>query len=465
MSTYRPLLLGMMGLMVSGSLVAAEETTGDKQISYHSQIRPIFQKHCQGCHQPAKPLGGYVMTDFEKLLSGGETGFEAILPGKPDESYLVSQITPAKPGEAAEMPKGRDALAAAEIELIRQWILQGAKNDSPAESGPLVDQEHPPIYELPPVVTSVDFSADGEMIAVSGYHEVLLHKADGSGIVARLVGLAERVESAVFSPDGSKLAVTGGSPARFGEVQIWDVAAKQLTLSLPVTYDTLYGASWSPDSKFVAFGAADNVLRAIDANSGEQVLFQGAHEDWVLSTTWAKDGSHLISVSRDRSMKLTHVKTQRFVDNITSITPGALKGGLISVDRHPTVDHVVVGGADGVPKLYQIYRTKARKIGDDYNLVRKFPAMPGRIFSVKFSQDGKQIVAGSSYQGRGEVRVFETDTGKQICQCQGPEAGVFSVTFSPDGTRVASGGFDGKIRVNDATTGKLLHEFLAVPLN
>ena len=31
-------------------------------ISYHKQIRPIFQAKCQGCHQPAKASGDYIMT-------------------------------------------------------------------------------------------------------------------------------------------------------------------------------------------------------------------------------------------------------------------------------------------------------------------------------------------------------------------------------------------------------------------
>jgi WD40 repeat protein len=42
--------------------------------------------------------------------------------------------------------------------------------------------------------------------------------------------------------------------------------------SVPVTYDTIYGVSWSPDGTKLAFGCADNTLRAIDVASGEQVL-------------------------------------------------------------------------------------------------------------------------------------------------------------------------------------------------
>src|SRR5262249_8553243 len=157
---------------------------------------------------------------------------------------------------------------------------------------------------------------------------VLLWKADGSELVARLVGQAERIQSVAFSPDGQSLAVAGGSPGRFGEVQVWDVAKHKLRLSVPMTFDTVYGISWSPDGTKWAFGCADNTLRAIDAASGQQVLYQGAHNDWVLGTVFSRDGKYLASVSRDRTVKLTEVATQRFIDNVTSITPGALKGGL-----------------------------------------------------------------------------------------------------------------------------------------
>ncbi|HEY4408323.1 MAG TPA: alpha-amylase family glycosyl hydrolase, partial [Acidimicrobiia bacterium] len=37
---------------------------------YYKQIRPIFQAQCQGCHQPSKAGGGYVMTAFDRLLAG-----------------------------------------------------------------------------------------------------------------------------------------------------------------------------------------------------------------------------------------------------------------------------------------------------------------------------------------------------------------------------------------------------------
>jgi WD40 repeat protein len=434
------------------------------KVSYFRDVRPILQEQCQGCHQPAKRSGEFVMTPFAALLKGGESDMPAIVPGKPADSNLLSQITPSK--GKAEMPKGKNPLSIAEIDLIRRWIVEGAADDTPASAAVAFDAAHPPVYHLPPVLTSLDYSPDGKLLAVSGYHEVLLWKADGSKLVDRLVGLSERIQSLAFSPDGKKLAIAGGSPARLGEIQIWDVAKRKLLLSVPMTYDTLYGVSWSPDGGRVAFGCADNSVRAIDARSGAQVLFQGAHNDWVLGTVWSKDASHLVSVSRDRSMKLTDVATQRFLDNITSITPGALKGGLAAVDRNPKADEVVVGGADGEPKIYHIYRPagKVRRIGDDDNLIRQFEPMPGRIYAVEYSRDGKRIVAGSSDQGTGEIRVYNAENAQLVSKFQGQPGPIYAACFSPDGHQVAAAGFSGKVLLMDAATGKLVKEFTPVPL-
>ncbi len=474
------------------------------RVSYYRQIRPIFQAHCWGCHQPAQAKGKYVMTEFDKLLAGGESGEPAIVPGKPDESLLVELITPL--GDTAEMPKGKPPLRAEQIELIRRWIAQGAEDDSPASEGIQYDVEHPPIYTRPPVVTSVDFSPDGSLLAIAGYHEVFLYRitvpqeeagAVKTELVGRLIGMSPRIQKVQFSPDGKRLAVAAGKPARLGEVQIWSVESQKLLLSVPVTYDTVYGVSWSPDGKLLAFGCADNTLRAIDTESGKEVLYQGAHEDWVLDTVFSKDGSHIVSVSRDRSVKLTEVASQRFIDNITSITPGALKGGVQAVVRHPEGDFVLVGGADGVPKLYRIFRQTKRVIGDDANLVKKFPRLKGRIFAVDVSPDGKRALAASSLNGRGELALYEfsfdrdippdikkicekvvttrtpeekkkleeyrTSNVKLLAKVEVPTTGLYSAAFSSDGRLVAVGGADGLVRLFRGEDLSKLGEFSPVP--
>jgi mono/diheme cytochrome c family protein len=476
----------LAGLMLAffGSFVLAgqPEPPKDDTISYYKDVRPIFQQHCQGCHQPAKPQGGYVMTEYADLFKKGDRATPGVVAGKPDKSFLVEQITrqPGKP--QAEMPKNKDPLSAEDIEKITKWIAQGAKDDTPPNARIVVDAAHPPVYQLPPVISSLDYSPDGSLLAVSGHHEILLHKADGSDLVARLIGLSERIQSIAFSPDGKYLAMAGGSPGRFGEAQIWYVKEKTLKLSVSTTYDTLYGLSWSHDSEKIAFGCTDNTLRAIDASNGKQILYQGAHNDWVLGTVFSKDSSYLVSVSRDRSMKLTEVATQRFIDNITSITPGELKGGLQAVARNPAknekvkstavgtdmtekwYDELMMGGADGVPRLYKMHRTVKRVIGDDANRLREYPAMPGRIYSLAFSPDGTLFAAASSLDGKGEVRVSQVADGKMISKLEVPTGGVYVVKFRPDGKEIASAGFDGMVRLSDPATGKVVKEFVPVPL-
>src|SRR3954447_70781 len=268
-------------LFAAGAPPKKEEVVDpNAPISYYKQIRPIFQGQCNGCHQPAKAKGDYVMTEFDRLLKGGENS-PAIEPGKPDASHLMKLIVPDAKGKV-EMPQKADPLHETQVALIKRWISEGAKDDTPASAKQEYDMEHLPIYARPPVVVSLDYSRDGKYLAVSGYHEVLLHKADGSGIEARFVGLSERIQKVAFSPDGKKLAIAGGSPGRMGEIQVWDVAKKKLEVSASVTFDTLYGASWSPDGKYIAFGGADNSMRAIDAATGKQVLFSGSANDWVL---------------------------------------------------------------------------------------------------------------------------------------------------------------------------------------
>ena len=473
-------------------------------VSYFKKVRPIFQAHCQGCHQPAKAKGGYVMTDFAKLLAGGEECAKertaAIVPGQPEKSFLIEQITPypapGGKGAVADMPPKKAPLAETEIALIKRWIAEGGRDDTPENARQRIDAEHPPVYTRPPVVTSLDFSPDGTLLAVAGFHEVLLWKPDGSELLARLIGMSERIQSIRFSPDGKQLAAAAGRPAQMGEVQIWDVATRKLALSVPVGFDTVYGVNWSPDGKRVSFGCPDNTVRAIDAETGAPVLQQASHNDWVLDTVFTHKGDQLVSVGRDMSAKLTEVATQRFIDNLSSITPGALRGGLHQVARHPVRDEFLVGGADGVPQAYRIVRKVQRRIGDNALCIRKWPAMPGRVYAVDFAPDGKSFAAGSSLDGKGAVHFynydFNTEMPAEIVAIEGKEArteddrkkleahytsevkllasasldtGIYALCYRPDGSAVAAAGEDGKVRFINPADGKVVKEFLPVPVS
>ncbi|MCG8599084.1 MAG: DUF1549 domain-containing protein [Verrucomicrobiales bacterium] len=483
MKRFNALLL-LSCLSLSPALGENKSDALPETVSYYEHIRPVFQAKCQGCHQPAKAKSEYIMTDVASLIKGGETD-KAIIPGKPDESYLLELVVAHEGEKHPEMPPKEEPLTDYEVKLVKKWVTQGAKDDTPENAQQKYTMENPPEYAVPPLVTSMDYSPDGKLLAVAGFHEVLVHKADGSGLVTRLVGLSERIESVAFSPDGTQLLVAGGLPGRMGEIQIWDLAKKELKLSKIVGFDTAYGASWSPDGKHVAYGLPDNTVRGIKASNGEQILFMGSHNDWVLDTVWSIKGDHLVSVGRDMTSKLTKVETERFIDNITSITPGALKGGVNTVTRHPKQDHVLVGGSDGVPQIYRMYRETVRKIGDNANLIRKYPAMKGRIWDADFVPDGKTFAAVSSLDGKGEISLYKSEYDATITpelkklfetvrrstnaaenkddkieefQTRGAEriakvdvgTALYSVAFSSDGKTIAAAGADGSIRLLNA---------------
>src|SRR5438132_5164068 len=100
---------------------AATHAPGSEKVSYYKQVRPILQAHCQGCHQPAKARGEYVMTDFARLLAGGDSGDKAVVPHQPDDSRLVADVTPAPGGQAKMPPDGKNPLSADEVALVRRW--------------------------------------------------------------------------------------------------------------------------------------------------------------------------------------------------------------------------------------------------------------------------------------------------------------------------------------------------------
>ena len=145
--------------------------------SYRRDVRPILDKHCTSCHQPAVKQSDFDLTTYAGFQAGGRRG-PAFVAGSPEQSLVLQFITAAvKPS----MPFGQPPLAADEVSTIREWIKAGARDDSPSEDA----SSEPAVYHQPPVITALRFSPDGTTLAVSGNREVLLHRADGSGLVRR----------------------------------------------------------------------------------------------------------------------------------------------------------------------------------------------------------------------------------------------------------------------------------------
>jgi WD40 repeat protein len=414
-------------------------------VSYFRDVRPIIQRTCQGCHQPNVKSSGLDLTSYEGLMTGGKRG--------PATSTIVNYLT----GEIKpQMPLGQPPLPPDQIELVRAWVKAGAKDDTPPEARDDVSLDKPIEYLQAPVLNALAFSPDGKTLAVSGYREILLHSLDGSTPLRRFTGVSERILSLVFSKDGATLLAAGGTPARFGEIQLWDVAAGKLKHSITVTGDTVFGASMSPDSSRVAVGCTDNTVRIFDVASGKELFKIGNHENWILGTVFGIDGKRIVSVGRDRAAKLTDATSGAFLENVN-----LLRGELAAVARHPSKDLVVVGGEERTPYIYMMDRPKNMKIADDTTLVRKLERQAGAIAALAWSPDGTRIaVAGASP----EVTVYDADSGNRVAAFKGHTAGIYAVAFSPDSKIVATGGFDGQVRLYTVSDSKLIKAFVPVPL-
>ena len=419
--------LAAIGFAACAPLVAAD-------VSYFREIRPMMQQSCQGCHQPAAKYGGLDVTSCQSFAAGGGRG-PAFKAGAPDESLVLAYL---QGDRQPRMPFGAPPLTGDQIELFRRWIASGANDDTPAS------ERIPASAKPAPQVTALACSPDGSMLAVSGYREVLLYKADGSSPVARLPGLSERVESLVFSRDGKMLAAAGGTPGEFGEVQLWDLAERNLRRSVTLTRETVSGASLSPDGSRVAVGCADGAVRLVDTALGKEALKFAHHENWVLGTAFSVDGKRVVSVGRDGIAELNDARTGAFLANIN--TPHA---ELAAVARHPTRDLVLIGGADRVPYLCTL---------DGPALIRKFEMQDGPIFALAFSSDGSRIAVGGAGD---DVPIYQAGNGERVATCKG-RRGTYAVAFSQDGEHLAAGGGDGRVRICDAKSGELVREF-AIP--
>ncbi len=98
-------------------------------VDFVRDIRPLLERSCAKCHGGEKPRAGFEVATRETLFKGGASGEPAVVPGKADASPLIQYVSGKI--EDLEMPPldRRDkypALTAAEIELLRTWIDQGA---------------------------------------------------------------------------------------------------------------------------------------------------------------------------------------------------------------------------------------------------------------------------------------------------------------------------------------------------
>ncbi|WP_395744896.1 PSD1 and planctomycete cytochrome C domain-containing protein [Prosthecobacter sp.] len=117
-----PVLRTSLILFTAASLHAAPA-------DFIRDVQPLFAEHCLECHGPDDSKGGLVLTSRELALKTLKSGAHGIIPGKPEESELIARLTSNDPEEQMPPPKHRakHPLKSHDIEVLRQWIAEGAK--------------------------------------------------------------------------------------------------------------------------------------------------------------------------------------------------------------------------------------------------------------------------------------------------------------------------------------------------
>jgi Planctomycete cytochrome C len=113
-------------LPIVDTIVGGAQGCSTDTVYFQNKILPLIISSCakSGCHDAITRADGKEFTSYAKIMSGGD-----IRPGRPDNSDLYEVITETDPGK--RMPRPPSApLTTAEKDLIRKWILQGARNNA-----------------------------------------------------------------------------------------------------------------------------------------------------------------------------------------------------------------------------------------------------------------------------------------------------------------------------------------------
>ena len=95
-----------------------------EKISYNRDIRPIVNNKCISCHGGVKQAGGFSLLFEEEAKRSPESGKLAIVPGDSRNSEIIKRLTHSDVDMG--MPLDSEPLSKEEIQLIADWIDQGA---------------------------------------------------------------------------------------------------------------------------------------------------------------------------------------------------------------------------------------------------------------------------------------------------------------------------------------------------
>ncbi len=225
------------------------------------------------------------------------------------------------------------------------------------------------------------------------------------------------VERIIFSPNGVHLAIV----YRDHTVEIWDVVDGDRVADIIGHASSVLSVAFTPDGRRLATATADGVIRLWDVFEGTELAALKGHMGPILSVAFSPDGARVASASSDHSVRVWGASTgEKFVRLGTVRSPDRRQVARRS-DGYGVVLLDVdepMDGPTGAVESFYLYGH------DDI------------IDSMTFSADGSRLATASEDK---TVRLWDTRTGDEIAVVYGladNEGDRGSLLLSADGMRV-----------------------------
>lgn len=430
------LLLMFFGLATAQSFGA---------VSFTNDIAPILAQKCIACHGERRAKGNFQLHTFDALMKGTK-GERVIVAGKPEASEFFELLT--SKDEDSRMPQNDDPLPGPQIATIKQWIEEGAKFDGPDPQASIramvasVNFPDPPTaYPRSIPVLALAFNPAGTELASSGYHEVLIWDVADLRLIRRIRSLPQRIQALEYSPDGKLLAIASGTPGRIGQAYL---AEGDNLRPLHTSPDVVLAVAFSPDGATVATGGADNAIRMFEVASGKLKFKTEQHADWVMGVAFHPETNLIVSASRD--------KTARVINTVSGELEATYQGhteGVFAAVFSEDGKHAYSAGRDKKIHVWDIKEGKKSSEttvdGEIYRLILQ----GNNLFTCGSDQAVRQFRAGD------KLELVRTLNGHRDV--------VYAVAFNATSHRLASGGYDGEVRVWNTENGESVANFKATP--
>lgn len=260
----------------------------------------------------------------------------------------------------------------------------------------------------------------------------------------------------VWNPAGDRLA----SGHHDGSIHIWNAATEENLNTFQGGTSAVISLAWSPDGSRLASSSYDSTIKIWTINTGQSVTIPVAADDPVFSLAWNADGSQLIGGSGG----FTSPQTFRFWDGTTGdlIKTHLNMGVPSSLALKPDGLQMVLGKDTG--NVY-IWDMASERITASSRLPFSL-TIPEMIWSMTWSPDENRLATG---QQNGMVRLWDTSSGSSITlldefPASDNQSGDYNIStvralaFSPDGQRLSSISANGAIRAWNLLTGEVIAE-------